>query len=761
MRRLVGVLLVVIAVLAASPWLRSGSSDEPVLSGFSAESSRAERQWEDRFKAIPNPQLMRDYMQRLSARPHNVGTAYDKDNAEWLAVKFKEFGLDTHIETFEILFPTPKERAVELVDGGPKFVAKLQEPPLVSDTTSNQQNEQLPTYNAYSVDGDVTAPLVFVNYGIPEDYEQLERLGISVKGAIVIAKYGHSWRGIKPKVAAEHGAVGCLIYSDPDGDGYQQGETFPAGAWRPRDGVQRGSVADDPIYPGDPLTPGVGATKNAKRLDLKDAPVITKIPVLPISYGDAEPLLAAIGGPVAPHSWRGGLGMTYHVGPGPAKAHLKVKSNWDLKTIYDVIGKIPGTTNADQWIIRGNHHDAWVNGAEDPISGLVAVMEEARAMGELVKAGWKPKRTIIFCAWDAEEPGLIGSTEFAEEHADELKAHAVVYVNSDTNGRGYFGVEGSHMLEKFINDVARDVQDPETKLSVWKRAQLRQIGRPDDISERQEARSRPDLRIGALGSGSDYGAFLQHDGVAALNLGFGGEDGGGIYHSIYDDFYWYTHFSDTDFVYGRALAQTAGTAVMRLADAELLPFEYDNFSDTMQTYVKELKSLAQKSREEIIERNRQLDEGVFAAMTDPHVKSVPPAREALPPILNFAPLDNAMDALAHASAEYHKALERATANGGSAIAKASLAKVNEALRESEQKLTLEQGLPGRPWFKHFVDAPGQYTGYEAKTLPAVREAIEQKQWKDTDAQIAVTARVLEAEAEHILSVSQKLEAAIH
>jgi N-acetylated-alpha-linked acidic dipeptidase len=761
MRRLVGVLLVVIAVLAVSPWLRSGSSEEPVLSGFSAESSRDERQWEDKFKAIPNPQLMRDYMQRLSARPHNVGTAYDKDNAEWLAAKFKEFGLDTHIETFEILFPTPKERAVELVDGGPKFVAKLQEPALVSDPTSNQQSEQLPTYNAYSIDGDVTAPLVFVNYGIPEDYEQLDRLGISVKGAIVIAKYGHSWRGIKPKVAAEHGAVGCLIYSDPDGDGYQQGETFPAGAWRPRDGVQRGSVADDPIYPGDPLTPGVGATKNAKRLELKDAPVITKIPVLPISYGDAEPLLAAIGGPVAPHSWRGGLGMTYHLGPGAAKAHLKVKSNWDLKTIYDVIGKISGTTNADQWIIRGNHHDAWVNGAEDPISGLVAVMEEARAMGELVKAGWKPKRTIIFCAWDAEEPGLIGSTEFAEEHADELKAHAVVYVNSDTNGRGYFGAEGSHTLEKFINDVARDVQDPETKLSVWKRAQLRQIGRPDDISERQEARSRTDLRIGALGSGSDYGAFLQHDGVAALNLGFGGEDGGGIYHSIYDDFYWYTHFSDTDFVYGRALAQTAGTAVMRLADAELLPFEYDNFSDTMQTYVKELKSLAQKSREEIIERNRQLDEGVFAAMTDPHVKSVPPAREAIPPILNFAPLDNATDALAHASAEYHKALERATANGSSAIAKASLAKVNEALRESEQKLTLEQGLPGRPWFKHFVDAPGQYTGYEAKTLPAVREAIEQKKWKDADAQIAVTARVLEAEAEHILSVSQKLDVAIH
>jgi N-acetylated-alpha-linked acidic dipeptidase len=760
MRRTIFAVAGLLMLPVVLPWLGPISSDEPVLFGFSSESSRAERQWEEKFKAIPNPQLMRDYMQRLSARPHNVGTAYDKDNAEWLATKFKEFGLDTHIETFEILYPTPKERTVELVGGGPKFAAKLQEPVVAQDPTSNQQSEQLPTYNAYSIDGDVTAPLVFVNYGIPEDYEQLDRLGVSVKGTIVIAKYGHSWRGIKPKVAAEHGAVGCLIYSDPNEDGFKQGEIFPAGPWRPRDGVQRGSVADDPIYPGDPLTPGVGATKNAKRLELKDVKVITKIPVLPISYGDAEPLLAAISGQVAPRAWRGGLGLTYHVGPGPAKVHLKVKSTWDLKTIYDVIGKIPGTTNADQWIIRGNHHDAWVNGAEDPISGLIAVMEEARAMGDLVKAGWKPKRTIIFCAWDAEEPGLIGSTEFAEEHADELRTHAVVYINSDVNARGYFGAEGSHTLEKFINDVVRDVQDPETKLSVWKRAQLRQIGRSDENATRQEARTRTDLRIGALGSGSDYGAFLQHDGVAALNLGFGGEDGGGIYHSIYDDFYWFTHFSDTDFVYGRALAQAAGTAVMRLADADLLPFEYGNFSDTMQTYVKELKTLAQKSRDEIMERNRELEEGVFAAMTDPRVKSVPPPKEAVPPFLNFAPLDNATESLARASAEYKKALEKATANGGAAIVKASLAEVNQALMDSEHKLTLEEGLPGRPWFKHFVDAPGQYTGYQAKTLPVVREAIEQKQWKEADAGIVVTARVLETEAAHILSVAQKLDAAV-
>src|SRR5215813_8377857 len=277
------------------------AEDQP-LYGYSAESSRIERQWEEKLRAIPKPENLRAYMQRLSAHTHHVGSPYDQNNAEWMLGKFKEFGLDAHIETFDVLFPTPKERGVELVEGGPKFTAKLQEPVVPQDPTSNQLSEQLATYNAYSIDGDVTAPLVFVNYGIPEDYEQLARLGVSVNGAIVIAKYGHSWRGIKPKVAAEHGAVGCLIYSDPNEDGFKAGETFPAGPWRPRDGVQRGSVADDPIYPGDPLTPGVGATKDAKRLDLKDVPVITKIPVLPISYGDAEPLLAAISGQIAPRS---------------------------------------------------------------------------------------------------------------------------------------------------------------------------------------------------------------------------------------------------------------------------------------------------------------------------------------------------------------------------------------------------------------------------------------------------------------------------
>ncbi|HKV60387.1 MAG TPA: transferrin receptor-like dimerization domain-containing protein [Candidatus Acidoferrum sp.] len=735
------------------------AADEQPLFGYSAESSRTERQWEEKLRSIPSPDNLRAYMQRLSAYPHHVGSKADKENADWIASKFKEFGLDTHIEQFDVLFPTPKERVVELVEGGPKFVAKLEEPALPQDPTSNQKAEQLASYNAYSIDGDVTAPLVYVNYGIPEDYEQLDRMGISVKGKIVIARYYHSWRGIKPKVAAEHGAVGCLIYSDPHEDGFVRGETFPAGPFRPLDGVQRGSVADMPYYPGDPLTPGVGATKDAKRLKIEDAPTITKIPVLPISYADAQPLLAALTGRVAPDAWRGGLGITYHVGPGPAKVHLKVKSNWKIEPLYDVIGKIQGATFPEEWVIRGNHHDGWVNGAEDPISGQVALMEEARALGELVKSGWKPKRTIIYCAWDGEEPGLLGSTEWAEQHYDELRAHGVAYINSDGNGRGYLGVEGSHTLEKFSNDIAHDISDPETKLSAWKRQRLHEIANAKTPEQREEIRKRADLRIPALGSGSDYTAFLQHDGVASLNIGFGGEDEGGIYHSIYDDFYWYTHFSDTDFVYGRALAQTGGTAIMRLADADLLPFDFGNLSDTVQTYLKELKTLSQKMQDDIKERNKEIEEGVFKATDDPKKPLVPPSVEAVPPHLNFAPMENAVDALNRSAAEYRKALEQASANGGAALASASLAEVNKMLIESERKLTNTDGLPNRPWFKHQLYAPGFYTGYGVKTVPAVRESIELKKWKEADDAIVVVAHVIQDEASLISSTAAKLSAA--
>jgi N-acetylated-alpha-linked acidic dipeptidase len=748
--------LTTLLLLSTLALFASPAEDPATLQGFSANASQAERDWEGKFRAIPSPDNLRDYMKRLSARPHHVGSPYDKDNAEWILAHFQEWGWDAHIENFDVLFPTPKERLVEMLEPTP-FKAKLEEPTVAEDPTSGQHDEQLPTYNAYSADGDVTAPLVYVNYGVPQDYEQLERLGISVKGAIIIARYGGSWRGIKPKVGAEHGAVGCLIYSDPSGDGYVEGDVFPRGAFRPRDGVQRGSVMDDTLYTGDPLTPGIGATKDAKRLALKDVQTLTKIPTLPLSYADAQPLLAALKGPMAPAQWRGALPFPYHLGPGPAKVHLKVKSNWDLKTLYDVVARIGGSGSPDEWVVRGNHHDAWVNGADDPISGTVSELEEARAFGELVKQGWKPKRTIIYGVWDGEEPGLIGSTEWAEEHAGELTTNAVAYLNSDSNGRGYFYVEGSHSLEKFINGVARDVEDPEKGISVWKRDELRRIEEATTPEERQETRNRSDLRIGALGSGSDYGAFVDHLGIASLNLGYGGEDGGGIYHSIYDDFYWYTHFSDTSYVYGRALAQTAGTAVMRLADAELLPFDFSNFADTIHTYVDDLKKLLRTKQDEARELNKEIEEGVFTATADPKKTFVPPSPEEIPPYLNFAPLDNATDALTQSAQRYRKAVEKANANGGAALAGASLSSLNALLIQSERKLTSPQGLPGRAWYKHEIYAPGVYTGYGAKTIPAVRESIEQKKWKLADQSIVEVGRILADEAALVGSAADELE----
>jgi N-acetylated-alpha-linked acidic dipeptidase len=748
MRKLLSSLLVCATGLALTP-----APTDSSLRGFFPQSVQAQRDLEARFKAMPDPARMREAMRRLSARPHHVGSAYDKDNAEWILGQFKSYGWDAHIENFDVLFPTPVERTVELVSPT-TYKALLQETALPGDPTSNQQAEQLPSYNAYSIDGDVTGPLVFVNYGVPADYDELEQRGVSVKGAIVIAKYGGSWRGIKPKVAAEHGAIGCLIYSDPRDDGYAGGDVFPAGPMRPAQGVQRGSVADMPTYPGDPLTPGVGATKDAKRLSVAQARTITKIPVLPISYGDAQPLLAALGGPIAPATWRGGLPITYRLGSGPAKVHLRVKSDWSLKTLYDVIAKLPGTTEADQWIVRGNHHDAWVNGAEDPISGLVAELEEARALGALYQQGWRPKRTIIYAAWDGEEPGLLGSTEWAETHADELKKHAVAYVNSDGNGRGYLEVQGSHSLEKLMNGVALDVVDPESGASSWKRVQASRIlkGSPES---RREARDREDLRIGALGSGSDYSSFLDHLGVASLNIGYGGEDEGGIYHSIYDDFYWYTHFSDTSFVYGRALAQAGGLTVLRLANADLLPFAFTNLGETVQTYVKDLQSLRDKRADEIAERNRQIEEGLFKFTSDPRDPVTAPQRQPPAPQLNFAPLLNALDSLSHAASRYDRAYSRAVTEGRVTNAKS----VNERLIQAERALTSTEGLKNRPWYVHMLYAPGFYTGYGVKTIPGVREAIEQGQWQDADREITRAAAALEREATLISAIAAALPGA--
>lgn len=708
------------------------------LRGYTPSDSATEIHWEQKFRALPDRDRIRADMKRLSAYPHQTGSPYDKNNAEWLLAQLKSYGLDAKIETFTALFPTPKSRSLELLGTHP-YTAKLQEPALAVDPTSDQQSQQLPTYNAYSRDGDVTGELIYVNYGRPEDYEVLDRMGVSVKGKIVIARYGMSWRGVKPKVAAEHGAIGCILYSDPRDDGYFRGDSYPNGPMRPAEGVQRGSVMDMPVYPGDPQTPGVGAVPGVKLIPLDRVKTITKIPVLPISYADATPLLRSLGGAVVPEAWRGGLPFTYHVGPSTAKVHLAVAFNWDRKPLYDVIARIPGSKYPDQWVIRGNHHDAWVNGADDPLSGASPELEEARALGQLMKEGWRPERTIIYCFWDGEEPALLGSTEWAEYHADELKQHTVAYFNSDGNGRGYFHAEGSHSLENFTNDVAKDITDPETGMSVWKRVRLVDIAHAATPEARAEIRSRADLRIPALGSGSDYTVFIDHLGIASVDLSYGGEDqGGGQYHSVYDDFYYYTHFLDTTFDYERALAQTAGTMVLRMADADILPFQYSDLADTVHMYVGQLQKLAADERAEAKERDLELKEGVYKALYDPKKTLVPPPAEPIPPYLNFAPLEQASDDLTDAARTFDQAFAAAGGNAPAGL--------NPDLIRSERLLTDSRGLPNRPWFEHLLYAPGFYTGYGVKTVPGVREAIEQKDWKEADVQIGRVSDALEREA---------------
>lgn len=732
--------------LSFAPLTSPAATNETML-GFSRESAARQRALEAKFDANLKKDDLRDWMKRLSARPHHLGSAYDKANAEFLAAQLRSWGYETELEEFYVLFPTPKLRLLEMT-GPEKFTASLVEPAIAEDSTSGLTGEQLPTYNAYSIDGDVTGDLVYVNFGVPKDYEMLAERGVDVKGKIVIARYGGSWRGIKPKVAAEHGAIGCLIYSDPHEDGFFQGDVYPKGAWRSDHGAQRGSVTDLPLYPGDPLTPGVGSTKDAKRLALKNAAALTKIPVMPISYADALPLLRALGGPVAPSEWRGALPLTYHLGPGPAMVHLKLEFDWKTVTAYDVIAKMPGTERPDEWIIRGNHHDAWVCGADDPLSGAVALLEEARAMSELAKQGWKPKRTIVFALWDGEEPGLLGSTEWVETHAELLKQKAAVYINSDSNQRGFLHAGGSHTLEKFVNEIARDVIDPERKITVSDRLRAQRLVKAS-VAERKELRSRADLRIEALGSGSDFTPFLQHLGIACLDIGYGGEEGGGSYHSIYDSFDHYTRFGDPGFEYGVTLAQTTGRAVLRLADADVLPIEFGGLSDTLEKYAEQLTKLTEDLREETKETNRLIREKTLLVAADPRLAFVEPLPKAEVPLLNFAPLQNALQKLQESGRKFDSARKEMETSGSHFPSPEGLSALDAALMSMEQGWIRAEGLPRRPWYQHLVYAPGFYTGYGVKTLPGIREAIEQRDWAEATQQIGIMAKVIEKFAARI------------
>ena len=728
---------------------RSGTQNT-AMRGSQAAITRADDALEKKFDSQLDPADLRVWMEQMASEPNHVGSPHDKANAEFMLKKFVEWGWDARIETFYVLYPTPEMEMVELV-APTHFSARLHEPELPGDRTSGKTRNALPPYNAYGADGDVTAELVYVNRGMPDDYQELARRGIDVKGKIVLTRYGGGWRGLKPKLAYEHGAVGCLIYSDPADDGYADGDSYPKGPTRPADGVQRGSVGDMPIYPGDPLTPGVGATKDARRLPIAEAKTILKIPVLPISYSDAQPLLEALTGPVAPSNWRGALPLTYHIGPGPAKVHLLVKSDWSLKPIYDVIATIKGGVYPDEWIIRGNHHDGWVFGAWDPLSGNVALLEEAKAIGALVKAGWHPKRTLVYASWDGEEPGLLGSTEWVEEHADELRKKAVLYLNSDTNGRGFLRPGGSHAFQQMVNEVASAVRDPETGVSVARRMRARldvdgSEGQADQRSRKPAAHGLKgaSFPIKPLGSGSDYTPFLQHLGIATLELSYGGEDeDDGIYHSIYDSYDHYIRFGDPDFAYGVTLASTMGRVILRTADAGVLPMRFTDLADAVSGYAQELRKLADSTRSASEKRNRLLDEGAYKLAADPTETHVPPEREPRVPFFNFAPLDNAVTKLKQSARLFDEAFARAAAAGFSGK-DSRYARVDGILRHIEQDLTYSGGLPGREWYRHMIYAPGLYTGYGVKTLPGVREAIEQHHWPELDKYVSIIADCLNA-----------------
>jgi N-acetylated-alpha-linked acidic dipeptidase len=712
------------------------SDAQQKLMGFTDANATRQINWEKQFDAQLDAKNLDTWMKYLSSHPHHVGSPQDKLNAEYMANLFKQWGYQTQIETYYVLFPTPKTRVLEL-QGSKPYKAKLEEQTLTQDKTSGQKSEQLPGYNAYSADGDVTAELVFVNRGIPADYEELEKMGVDVKGKIVIAKYGGSWRGIKPKVAYEHGALGCIIYSDPADDGYVQGDVYPEGAFRPKDGIQRGSVMDMPVYPGDPLTPGTGSTKDAKRLDRKDAITIMKIPVLPISYEDALPLLQSLSGQVVPSAWRGGLPITYHVGPSKDKVHLKLEFNWDIKPLYNVVAKLTGSDFPDQWIIRGNHHDAWVNGASDPLSGMVSEMEEARSIGELAKKGFRPKRTLVYCAWDGEEPALLGSTEWAEDHQQELIKKAVVYINTDNTGRGFIGASGSHTLEPFFNQVIEDVTDPQTGVNIKERRYAKALVDADKTT-RAKLIGNKYYKIGALGAGSDYSPFIQHMGIASMNLGFGGEDNGGDYHSIYDSYDHYTRFGDPGFKYGIALSKTAGRMMMRLANADVLPFDFNSFYKTINDYATEVKTLVDNQRAETETENKMVKDNLFNLAKDPTKTYHTPTVKEVVPFLNFSALENSLVQLKTLAEDYQKAY-----NNGTQLPVEKQNQLNQVLFNAERSLIYEGGLPRRPWYKHEIYAPGFYTGYGVKTLPAIREAIEQKNWAEAQEGIGTVSKTIQ------------------
>lgn len=704
------------AILALASALALPAFSQPAqpIRGFPPAEWKAQHEREERARSIVQPDRIHIYMERIASRPHQAGSPGNKAVADYLVAQLRDWGLDVRVEDFDALMPYPTTRVLEMTSPV-RFRAELKEPAIPEDPATSEPG-QLPTYNAYSASGDVTAQLVYVNYGLPEDYAELRHEGVDVKGKIAIARYGRSWRGVKAKTAQENGAAACLIYSDPREDGFFQGDPYPKGPMRPEQGVQRGSVLDMALYPGDPLTPGWASEPGARRLPFAEAKTLLKIPVLPLSWGDAKPLLEQLGGPVVPEAWRGALPITYHAGAGPAIVHLKVDFDWTSKPLHDVIVTIPGSVYKDQSVIYGNHYDAWVNGASDPASGAAVVMETARTLAMLTRQGWRPKRTVVLALWDGEEFGLMGSTEWTEKHLAELQRGAAVYLNSDNTGRGAFSAGGSSSLEAFLTEVMREIHEPGGPRTLWDSAVAAvRAERPAPGAKAPAA-----FHLTPLGSGSDYVSFLDHAGIASANLGFSSGDMG-IYHSIYDTMTWFDRFSDGDLAYGKVLTQVMATSLLRLADAPVLPLDFEALNRAVQGYTEEIQRLAQRHPGALDLRGVQFQ---------------------------LARLDEAAKAYEEQLAA---ALKRSPA-----LPPDRLLKLNDLLQKAEGTLLLPEGLPGREWYQHQLYAPGLYTGYEAKTLPGVREAVEAQHYQEANQQARRVAQALRALANQVEEASRLL-----
>ncbi len=682
----------------------------PPIFGF--RDAAAERAIESRFLAVPDPKLAEEHLRVLTQAPHVAGTPEDKATADYVAQKFREAGLDTEIVEYKVWMNYPLEISVD-VTAPPGVTMHGPRPEHVEGDPYDDNPRVVTPFNGMSPSGDVEAEVVYANYGTPDDFKKLEQMKIDVRGKIVLVRYGQNFRGVKVFVAQEHGAAGVLIYSDPYDDGWRRGDKYPQGPWRPDSGAQRGSVGYMFEFPGDPTTPGIASVPSlpdSQRTPPEQSLQLPKIPSTPLSYADAWPILEHLGGPDSPREWQGSLPFTYHVGAGPVKVHMHLKQDYQYRTIWDVIGRVRGSESPDETVIAGNHRDAWVYGAVDPNSGTAAMLEAVHGVGELLKSGWKPKRTILFASWDGEEEGLIGSTEWAEQHAAEL-GNAVAYFNVDSAVAGpKFESSAVPSLKSFVRDVTRTVPAPTggTVYDAWSKAtQNPDPANPDDVSTSgfrpPVVNGKAEVPVGDLGSGSDYTVFLQHLGVPSADVSSTGSYG--VYHSVFDNFAWFKKFADPDFLYEQEMARVFGMETIRMADADVLPYDYEQYGKEIVAYIDAAKKKA---------------DTVFGADAP-----------------NFSAASEAARRFEQAGAKTLSRQQKLPQDS---------AQLNQALRNVEGALLIPEGLPTRPWFKHAIYAPGRYTGYAAVVIPGVNEAIDKHDLARTQVQIAALSAALERAA---------------